>query len=128
VTGQGPGTSCDLQGGLRIAEENELYAAIFANPPYSKARERWVRRCIQVGADGRQVVLLIPAATDTQIFQEAPSTAAAVVFIRGRLKFGVPRPNRRQAAASHPSALLAWNVVDLTPCAHRGVRLAGGAA
>jgi hypothetical protein len=25
VTGQGPGTCCDLQGGLTIAEENELY-------------------------------------------------------------------------------------------------------
>jgi hypothetical protein len=102
-------------------------ATIFVNPPYSKARERWVRRCIQAGAEGRRVVLLIPAATDTRIFQEALSAAAAVVFIRGRVKFGVLRPNRRQAASSHPSALIGWNV-DLTPCAHLGVRLAGGAA
>jgi hypothetical protein len=102
-------------------------ATIFVNPPYSKARERWVRRCMQAGADGRQVVLLIPAATDTRIFQQALSTATAVVFIRGRLKFGVLQPNRRQAAASHPSALLGWNV-DLAPCAHLGMRLAGGAA
>lgn len=60
---------------------------------------------------------------DTRIFQQALSTATAVVFIRGRVKFGVLRPSRRQAAASHPSALLGWNV-DLTPRA----RLAGGAA
>jgi hypothetical protein len=97
-------------------------ATIFVNPPYSKARERWVRRCIQAGAEGRQVVLLIPAATDTRIFQQALSAATAVVFIQGRLKFGVLRPNRRQAAASHPSALLGWGV-DLTPCAHLGVLL-----
>jgi hypothetical protein len=102
-------------------------ATIFVNPPYSKARERWVRRCIQAGAEGRKVVLLIPAATDTRIFQEALSTATAVVFIRGRVKFGVLRPNRRQAAASHPSALLGWDV-DLLPCAHLGLRLAGGGA
>jgi len=31
-----------------------------------------------------------------------------------------------QPAANHPSALLGWNV-DRTPCAHLGVRLAGGA-
>jgi hypothetical protein len=104
-------------------------ATIFVNPPYSKARERWVRRCIQAGAAGRQVVLLIPAATDTRIFQEALSTATAVVFIRGRVKFGVLRPNRRQAAASHPSALIGWNV-DLLSCSHLGrlVDLAGRAA
>ena len=106
-------------------------ASIFVNPPYSKARERWVRRCIQAGAEGRRVVLLIPAATDTRIFQEALSAATAVVFIRGRVKFGVLRPNRRQAAASHPSALIGWNT-GLTQCAHLGVRLvcrdrAGGA-
>jgi hypothetical protein len=106
-------------------------ATIFVNPPYSKARERWVRRCIQAGADGRQVVLLIPAAIDTRIFQEALAAATAVVFIRGRVKFGVLRPNRRQAAASHPSALIGWNVT-LTPCAHLGLPVvcrdrAGGA-
>jgi hypothetical protein len=90
-----------------------------------------VRRCIQAGADGRQVVLLIPAAIDTRIFQEALAAATAVVFIRGRVKFGVLRPNRRQAAASHPSALIGWNVT-LTPCAHLGLPVvcrdrAGGA-
>jgi hypothetical protein len=99
-------------------------STIFVNPPYAKARERWVRRCIQAGAEGSQVVLLIPGATDTRIFQQALSTTTTVVFIQGRLKFGVLRPNRRQAAASHPSALIGWNV-DLTPCAHLGVRLAG---
>jgi DNA N-6-adenine-methyltransferase (Dam) len=98
---------------------------IYVNPPYAKARERWVRRCIQAGAEGHQVVLLIPAATDTRIFQAALSTATAVVFIRGRVKFGVLRPNRRQAAASHPSALIGWNT-GLVPCRHLGL-LAGPA-
>jgi DNA N-6-adenine-methyltransferase (Dam) len=92
---------------------------IFVNPPYSKARERWVRRCAQAGADGSRVILLIPAATDTRIFQDALKTASAMVLIRGRLKFGVLRPNRRQAAASHPSALIGWNT-GLAPCAHLG--------
>src|SRR5690606_11553835 len=84
-----------------------------------KARERWVDRCIAAGSDGRRVILLMPAATDTRIFQRAMASATAVVFVKGRLKFGVLRPNRRQVAASHPSALIGWNT-DLSPCAHLG--------
>jgi DNA N-6-adenine-methyltransferase Dam len=100
---------------------------IFCNPPYSKARERWVRRCIQAGAECRHVVLLVPASCDTRIVQDAMATSTAIVFVRGRIKFGVLRPNRRQAAASHPSALIGWNT-DLAPCEHLGLRLAGGGA
>lgn len=83
---------------------------IFVNPPYGKAREPWVRKCIEVGEMGRRVVLLMPAATDTRVFQSAAASATVVILVRGRLKFGVLRPNRRQVAASHPSALFGWNV------------------
>lgn len=100
--------------------------SVFVNPPYAKAREPWVERCIAHGAHQR-VVLLMPAATDTRIFQRAAETADAIVFIRGRVKFGVLRLNRRQVAASHPSALIGWNV-DLTACAHLGWRVFLGAA
>lgn len=93
---------------------------IYVNPPYSKAREPWVERCITAGSEGRKVVLLIPAATDTRIFQRAVATAHTVVFLKGRVKFGVLRPNRRQEAASHPSALLGWNVDLTVPCGHLG--------
>ncbi len=82
--------------------------SVFVNPPYGKARERWVRRCVQAAQNGSTVVLLIPAHTDTSIFHLALETATWVVFIKGRVKFGVLRPNRRQAAASHPSALIGW--------------------
>jgi len=60
-----------------------------------------------------QLVLLMPAHPDTRIFQRAVATVDGVLFLRGRVKFGVLRPNRRQVAASHPSALFGWNV-DLT--------------
>jgi DNA N-6-adenine-methyltransferase (Dam) len=82
--------------------------SIFVNPPYGKAREPWVDRCVYYGRE-QKVCLLIPAATDTRVFQRAASAADAVVFVRGRLKFGTLRPNRRQHAASHPSALIGWN-------------------
>lgn len=98
--------------------------SVFVNPPYSKAREPWVRRCIEVADFGCRVVLLIPAATDTRIWQQAVSEATAVVFIKGRVKFGTLRPNRRQVAASHPSALIGWNT-HLTACSALGWRAEG---
>lgn len=97
-------------------------STIFVNPPYSKARERWARKCAEAAAAGSRVVLLMPAATDTRIFQEAVSGADAIVFVRGRLKFGVLRENRRQAAASHPSAIIGWGT-DLAPCSRLGFRI-----
>lgn len=92
---------------------------IYVNPPYGKAREPWVERCINAAEDGKAVVLLIPSHTDTRVFQRALSTCSWVCFIKGRVKFGVLRKNRRQEAASHPSALIGWNA-DPTPVAQLG--------
>lgn len=89
--------------------------SVYCNPPYGKAREPWVERCISAAMMGQKVVLLIPSATDTAVFQRAMESADSVCFIKGRVKFGVLRKNRRQEAASHPSALIGWNV-DLSPC------------
>lgn len=94
---------------------------VFVNPPYGKAREPWVDRCIEAAANSQRIVLLIPAATDTMIWQRAVSSAEAVVFVRGRLKFETLRPNRRRRAASHPSSLIGWNT-DLAECSKIGVR------
>jgi phage N-6-adenine-methyltransferase len=83
---------------------------IFVNPPYGRAREPWVEKCIEAAQRGAKAVLLMPAHPDTKCFQHAASHAVDVLFLRGRLKFGVLRENRRQAAASHPSALFGFNV------------------
>lgn len=92
---------------------------IFCNPPYGEARDRWVDRCIAEAKAGKQVVLLIPAHPDTRTFQRALSASTSVLFVKGRLKFGVLRENRRQEAASHGSALLGFNI-DLSPLADLG--------
>ncbi len=105
--------------GLSTSWDNA--GSVFVNPPYSKAREPWVNKCIAAGDRGQAVILLIPAATDTRIFQKAAASASEIVFIKGRVKFGVLRPNRRQVAASHPSALLGWNT-KLNHCATLGLR------
>lgn len=93
--------------------------SIYVNPPYGEARVQWVRKCVDAGGRGSRVVLLIPAHTDTRIWHEAMASADAVLFIKGRVKFGIPRANGRQVAASHPSCLIGWNVSFLL-AAHLG--------
>lgn len=97
-------------------------ASIFVNPPYAKARERWVHRCIEAGATGAKVALLIPAHTDTRIFHAALAAADAVTLVQGRLKFGIPREDGRQMAASHGSAIFTWGC-DFSRLAHLGTTL-----
>jgi len=108
-------------------------ATVFCNPPYGEARDRWVDRCVEVGATGRKVVLLIPAHPDTRTFQRAMAACTTVLFVKGRLKFGVLRENRRQEAASHGSAIFGFGVdlsplgpilgAVVTPCRERGFEL-----
>ncbi len=111
----------------RTPEEDGLAAdwlphdRIFVNPPYGKAREPWVLKCIEAAEAGAQVILLMPAATDTRIFKLAAANASAIVFVTGRVKFGTLRPNRRQHAASHPSALIGWGT-PLVACSTLGWR------
>jgi hypothetical protein len=83
--------------------------SVFCNPPYGEARDRWVKRAVSEGAR-RKVVLLIPAHTETKIFQEALAACRSVLFVRARLRFGVLRENRRQEAASHGSAIFGFGV------------------
>lgn len=84
-------------------------ANVFCNPPYGQARTRWVKRRIDEGAR-RPVVLLIPAHTETQIFQDALRAMTSVCLMKARLRFGVLRENRRQEAASHGSAIFGFGV------------------
>jgi hypothetical protein len=107
---------CPPQDGCEIPW---LADTVFCNPPYGEARARWVDRCIAEGA-ARCVVLLIPSHTDTRVFQRALAASTGCVFVRGRLKFGVLRENRRQEAASHGSALLGYGV-DVEPLRTLGV-------
>lgn len=83
--------------------------SVFCNPPYGEVRLRWVKRCIAEGGS-RKVVLLIPAHTETRTFQLALENCVDVLFVRARLRFGVPRANGRQEAASHGSALFGFGV------------------
>lgn len=94
---------------------------VFCNPPYGEARVRWVERCVEEGAR-RRVVLLIPAKPETRVSQMAMNNCTTVLLVRARLRFGIPRANGTQEAASHGSALFGFGV-DLSPLSGLGVVL-----
>ena len=66
---------------------------VFCNPPYSKIKD-WVKKAYYESfTPNTLIVLLIPARTDTQYFQEYIYHRAEIRFISGRLKFGNAKYN-----------------------------------
>lgn len=61
---------------------------VWLNPPYGRQIACWVKKAYEESERGAEVVCLLPARTDTAWFQDYVLRAAAIYFIRGRLKFG----------------------------------------
>ena len=72
-----------------LSQNWEGYVA-FCNPPYGRKIYDWVKKCYEESRkENTQVVMLIPARTDTKYFHEfIYHKAKEIRFIRGRLKFG----------------------------------------
>lgn len=80
------------------------YGFVFCNPPYGRGLSKWadhIARDWKESNDKDQLLLLIPARTDTNWWHDCISSAAAVVFFKGRLKFGAA-----VNSAPFPSALI----------------------
>lgn len=58
----------------------------FVNPPYSQIK-KWVDKCIEEHKKGKEIILLIPARTDTQYFRKLVDYGVNIIFITGRLHF-----------------------------------------
>ena len=58
----------------------------FVNPPYSKIKD-WVNKSIEEHKKGKEVILLIPARTDTKYFRKLVDYGCDIDFITGRLHF-----------------------------------------
>lgn len=61
------------------------YKSVWCNPPYGRQIRKWVKKAYE---SGTQVVMLLPARTDTTWFHEWIYGKAEIRFIRGRVKFG----------------------------------------
>jgi hypothetical protein len=98
---------------------------VWLNPPYGPAAVPFIERMIEHD-DG---LLLIPARTETRIFQRAALNARFVVFLRDRLHF--IRPNGEQARAPFGSVLMAFGrdpeMLDAVAAADLGWRAFSGA-
>ena len=78
---------------------------VWLNPPYGRKVAFWLRRL----ADHGNGIALIFARTETAMFFESVwRSAAALLFIEGRLHFHFPNGQRAPANAGAPSVLIAY--------------------
>ena len=82
--------------------------AVWCNPPYGKGVGKWVRKAWEEWQDGAEVVLLIPARTDTKWFHEYILGKAEVRFLKGRLRFG-----GCETTAPFPSMVVVFNGLNM---------------
>lgn len=82
---------------------------VFCNPPYGRNVYDWVKKAYEESLVCKhQIVLLIPARTDTKYFHEFIYHKAEIRFLKGRLHFesnGVPSKN----AATFPTMIVIYN-------------------
>lgn len=88
-----------------VIRENGLMGSwqgkrVFCNPPYGKPIAAWIRKAMTESA--REVILLVPAYTETQWF--APLYGHTLCFMRGRVRFMVNGMMPKDAP--HPSVLV----------------------
>jgi phage N-6-adenine-methyltransferase len=57
----------------------------WCNPPYGRTIGKWIEKAVKSDAD---VVMLLPARTDTKWFHDFVLPYGKIQFLKGRLKFG----------------------------------------
>jgi len=76
----------------------------WVNPPYGRGIIKWVKKAYEESLKCKQIVMLIPARTDTKYQQEYIFPHAKnICFIKGRLKFGSAKDS-----APFPSQIIVW--------------------
>jgi hypothetical protein len=75
---------------------------VYVNPPFGDL-DAWSAKCAAEAKEGAEIVLLLPARTDTRYWHAHVSTAKAICFLRGRLKFV-----GASASCPFPTALVYW--------------------
>ena len=78
------------------------HGAVYCNPPYGAEIGPWIRKAV-TERGMREVILLIPAYTDTKWFQPL-FEGSSICFMAGRVRF--ERMGVAQMQAPHPSVLV----------------------
>lgn len=83
---------------------------VFCNPPYGRYIADWIIKAAREAKDGQtQIVMLMPARTDTRYFHDYiyNQSGVRVEFLRGRVKYELN--GEAQDGAPFPSMLVFWN-------------------
>lgn len=88
---------------------HEFDGLVYVNPPYGRRKgqrcKEWVEKAIEEYQQGAEIIMLLPARTDTQWFQRlfelVSADAAVICFVKGRLTF-----KGQSNGAPFPSALV----------------------
>ncbi len=111
---------------------------VFCNPPYSDLKA-WMGKAVHEAGEGAEIIMLVPARTDTMAFQLGMRWANGLCFIQGRLKY-LDQGKAVKNSAPFPSAVLyfgpnaraftdAFDPIGLTmDCAWGWRKLAQGAS
>ncbi len=85
------------------------FGNVFCNPPYGRQLSKFVEKAYQQWEKHNVTsVLLIPARTDTRIWQEIVLKHCEVTYLKGRLKFLLP-DGRETDPAPFPSAIVVFH-------------------
>mgnify|MGYP003507954173 FL=1 len=87
--------------------------SVWCNPPYGKDIIKLVEKAYTESFTGVPIVMLIPARTDTRWFHNFVYHKAKIVFLRGRLHYGMNGIPSQQPAA-FPSMLAIYNEIGLS--------------
>ena len=82
--------------------------AVWCNPPYGRDIIKWVRKAYYESRGGQTIVMLIPARVDTQWFHEYVYHKAELIFLRGRLRYGINGVPAKNLAA-FPAMIVVYN-------------------
>lgn len=80
----------------------------FVNPPYSNVA-KWIEKAHFEWKQGKKVVMLINAITDTKAFHTYIYGQATIRFIQGRIKFVSPDLNKNNTPNVRPSMLVIFD-------------------
>jgi len=93
---------------------------VWCNPPYGEQTKFWLEKC----ASHNNAIALIFARTETSYFFEYVwQRAAALFFIKGRIKFYNVDGTQAEGSAGAPSVLIAYgkeNIESLKNCSYKG--------
>lgn len=81
---------------------------IYANPPYGADSDDFLKKIVEEGSTGAEIVALVPARTDTQRWHKWAEQAPVILYWKGRISFVNPKTGKVQAGTKFPSAVLYW--------------------